>query len=214
KHFDKIRSGNGEKRHLGLAGNGARQKRLAGAGRADQKNALGNAAAQALELARIAQELHQLRHFVLGLVAAGHGFERDLDLILALQLAHEVNPQPSQHQHRQLSDQTINQNGSPFGRQRLDFNVVVQQILDQAVVSGRHDTKLLAVAGLAHDDLAAAAFLNFNAAYVAVLNLVEKVRVVHVALLHFRLRVVIEHAHQHNGDDDPHHQVFGKITQN
>src|SRR5690625_983665 len=219
---------------LALAGQGAPPKGRARAGGADRKDRLGKGAPQALERARIAQKLHQLKHFVLGLIAAGHIIKGDLDLIFALQLgarlakahgaaapaatalhlAHEINPQADQHQHRQQADQNINQNGPLFGRPGLDFDVVVEQILDQAVVAWGHDAKLLAIAGQAHDDLAAAAFLNFNAAYVAVLNLVQKVRVVHVALLNFRLRVVIEYTHQHNGDDDPHHQVFGKITQN
>ena len=46
-----------EERHARLAGDGAGQQRLAGAGRADQQHALGNLGAEALELLRGLQEL-------------------------------------------------------------------------------------------------------------------------------------------------------------
>ena len=54
EHFDEIGTGDREERHIGFAGDGARQQGLAGARRADQQHALGNAPAQALEFLRIA----------------------------------------------------------------------------------------------------------------------------------------------------------------
>ena len=40
EHLDEVGTGDGEERHVRLAGDGARQQRLAGAGRADQQHAL------------------------------------------------------------------------------------------------------------------------------------------------------------------------------
>src|SRR5437667_180635 len=42
KHFDEVRAGNGEERHIGFAGDRARDQRLAGAGRSDQEHAARN----------------------------------------------------------------------------------------------------------------------------------------------------------------------------
>jgi len=50
EHLDEVRAGDGEEGHPGLAGHGARQQGLAGAGRAVQQDALGDACAQLLEL--------------------------------------------------------------------------------------------------------------------------------------------------------------------
>ena len=52
-------------------GDRLREQRLAGAGRAVQQDALGDAGAELLEAVRVAQELDDLAQLVLGLVAAG-----------------------------------------------------------------------------------------------------------------------------------------------
>ncbi len=53
EHFDEVGAGNREEGNIGFASDGARQQRLARAWRADQKHALGNAAAQFLKLLRV-----------------------------------------------------------------------------------------------------------------------------------------------------------------
>jgi hypothetical protein len=60
EHFDEVGTRDAEERHLGLAGDGARQQRLAGTRRADQQHAARNAAAQLLEFLRVAQEVDEL----------------------------------------------------------------------------------------------------------------------------------------------------------
>ena len=60
EHLDEVGAGDREERHLGLARDRARQQRLAGTGRADHQHALGNLAAELLELARILQEVDDL----------------------------------------------------------------------------------------------------------------------------------------------------------
>ena len=60
EHLDEVGAGDGEERNVGFAGDGARQQGLAGSRRPDQQHAFGNAAAELLELLRLAQELDDL----------------------------------------------------------------------------------------------------------------------------------------------------------
>ena len=85
EHFDEVGTGDGEERHLGFARDGARQQRLTGTGRADHQHAARNLAAEALELARVLEELDDLDDFLLGFVHARDVGERDLHLVLAQQ---------------------------------------------------------------------------------------------------------------------------------
>src|SRR3546814_5983680 len=82
EHLDEVGAGDREERHLVLAGDGLGQQRLAGARRADHQHAARDLAAQPLELGGVTQELDQLGHFFLGLVAAGDVGEGDLGLVL------------------------------------------------------------------------------------------------------------------------------------
>ena len=121
EHLDEVRTGDGEERHVGLAGDGAREQRLAGAGRADEQHAARNLAAEALELLRIAQELDDFLEVFLGLVDAGDVLEGDAAMRLgqqlglrlaeahraagaALHLAHEEDPDAEDQDHRQPAE--------------------------------------------------------------------------------------------------------------
>src|SRR5690606_38394810 len=64
-------AGDREERHAGLAGDGAGQQRLARAGGADQEHALGDPAAEALELLGGLEELDDLLQLGLGVLQAG-----------------------------------------------------------------------------------------------------------------------------------------------
>src|SRR5207302_10936466 len=55
--LDEVRARDREERHLGLASNGAREQRLAGAGIADHQHTARDAPAELLELGRVAQEI-------------------------------------------------------------------------------------------------------------------------------------------------------------
>ena len=118
EHLDEVRARDGEERHARLAGDGARQQRLAGARRAHHQDALGDAPAEPGELLRVLEEGDDLLDLVLGLLDAGHVGEGHLALVLGqqlglrlaeahrlaaadLQLAHEDQEQHHQHQHRQ-----------------------------------------------------------------------------------------------------------------
>ena len=71
EHLDEVGAGDREERHLRFAGDRLGEQRLAGARIAHHQHAARNAAAELLELGRIAQELDQLGDLFLGLVAAG-----------------------------------------------------------------------------------------------------------------------------------------------
>ena len=122
----KSEPGDREERHVRLAGDGAREQGLAGAGRADQQHALGDAAADLLELLRVLEELDDLLELLLGLVDAGDVVEGDPALLLGqqprarlaeahrlaaarLHLAHEEDPDADQQQHREPGDQDAEQ---------------------------------------------------------------------------------------------------------
>ena len=130
EHFDEVRTGNREERHVGFARDRARQQRLAGAGRADQQHAARDLAAEALEFLRVAQELDDLFEIFLGFIDAGDILEGDapmrfgqkLGLRLAephgaaragLHLAHEEYPYAEDQQHRQPADQRRNSEPEP-----------------------------------------------------------------------------------------------------
>ena len=81
EHLDEVRTGDGEERNVGLAGDCAGQQGLAGSRRPDEQDALGDAAAEALELLRLAEELDDLLELFLGLVDAGDVLEGDLLLL-------------------------------------------------------------------------------------------------------------------------------------
>ena len=81
EHLDELGARQEEERDIGLAGHRARQKRLAGAGRADQQHAFGNAATEPLVLLGVREEIDHLEELGLGLVHAGHVRERRLQLL-------------------------------------------------------------------------------------------------------------------------------------
>jgi hypothetical protein len=70
EHLDEIGTGNGEERDFRFAGDRFGEQRFTGAGRTDHQHAARNAAAEFLELGRIAQEFDQLLHFVFRFIDA------------------------------------------------------------------------------------------------------------------------------------------------
>src|SRR5215470_3834619 len=81
KHFHEVRTRNREERNVGFTGDSARQKSLARARRANQQNALRNAAAKFLEFLRVFQELDNLLQFFLRFIGAGNILERRFFLL-------------------------------------------------------------------------------------------------------------------------------------
>src|SRR5438067_5305928 len=71
KHFNEVRTGDREERHISFAGHSAGEQSLAGSGRPNQKHTLRDASAQLLEFLRFAQELDDLVQLFLGFINAG-----------------------------------------------------------------------------------------------------------------------------------------------
>ncbi len=154
EHLDEVGARDGEERHVGLAGDGAGQQRLAGARRADQQAALGNLAAQPLELLRVLQEVDDLLELGLGLVDARDVLEGDAAVLLgeqagarfakahgaagtALHLAQEEDVDADQHQHGQPADEDRAEVHALLGRPGIDPVDVLDQQRHQLLIDRR-----------------------------------------------------------------------------
>ena len=123
EHLDEVGAGDREERHARLAGDGAREQRLTGAGRPVEQHALRDRRAERLELLRVLEELLDLLQLLDRLVHAGDVLEADLRRVrrhalrarlaeahhlraAALHLVHQEDPEADQQQERQeRSDQ-------------------------------------------------------------------------------------------------------------
>ena len=186
EHLDEVGTGNGEERHVGFAGDGAREQRLAGAGRADQQQAARNAPAEPLEFAGIAQEFDDLLQIELGLVDTGHVFKGDAAVRLgqklrprfaeaerlaagALHLARQENPDADQRDKRQPGNQERHEPGHVLGlRPRRDRDALIIKTLNEARIARRIGLEAAAVGEGAVDfrpldqDVAHAALIDFT----------------------------------------------------
>ena len=82
EHLDKLRAGNGEERHLCLAGNSLGEQRLARAGRAHKQGSARQLCADFLIALGTVEEVDDLGQGLLGLVLTGDVVERDARLLL------------------------------------------------------------------------------------------------------------------------------------
>ena len=114
KHLDEVRTADGEERHFRLARNGLGKQRFAGARRADEQHALGNARAQREEALGVLQKLDNLGQLFFFFVRARHVGKCDVVVnarlmafggglaevvhgtVLLVLLAHDVEPESDQ----------------------------------------------------------------------------------------------------------------------
>ncbi len=118
EHLDEVRARDREERHARLAGDRAREERLAGARRPVQQHALGYTRAERLEFLRVLEELLYLVQLLDRLVDAGDIAEGDLRRIdgqplgarlaerhhlraAALDLVHQEDPEADEDHERQ-----------------------------------------------------------------------------------------------------------------
>ncbi len=223
EHLDEVGAGDREERHLGLAGDALGQQRLAGAGRADQQQAARNAAAELLEFLRVLQEVDDFLDFLLGFVTAGNIGEGDLVVVLveharlalaegeraalaaALHLAHEVDPDADQQQHRAPADEQRHEQRAFLARLDVELDVVVDQVADQAAIQvGGGGADLAVVAGDGDDLGAALAFLDDRVLDALGAHFLQEVGVAHHAGTGRAARVeLLEHREQHERNDEP-----------
>ena len=198
EHLHKVRAGDGEERHIGLTGDGARQQGFARARRSHQQNALRNASAELLELLRFAQELDDLVQLFLGLVYAGHVLEGDLLLLhaeqagAALAKAHGLvaaGLHLADHQEPQAQDdgqgQQLQQPAWPSATAHVadvDVDALVAEALVHIGVAGGNgavEAGLLVVVAAAHLLAVDGNVLDFAGIHVC-----QKLREVDLAILH------------------------------
>ncbi len=199
EHLHEVRTRDAEERHVGFAGHRARQQGLAGSRRSDQQHAFRNAAAQLLELLRLAQELDNLFQLFLGFIHAGDVFERHLLLLhgeqagpalaerqrlvaASLHLADHDEPQRAQ-QDKWRQVQQPSRPAAGLSVLHRDVDALVAQFLDHVGVAG-HDCGVeasLVVLEFAADLLAN----NRHFADVALVHLGEELREIDFAI--FRL---------------------------
>jgi hypothetical protein len=231
EHLDEVRTGDREERHLGLAGDGAREQGLAGARRPHHQHAARNLAAELLEARGVAQEVDQLADVFLGLVATGDVGEGDLDLVLALHLrarfaeaqcaaaaaaalhlSHEEEQQADEQDEREPVQQDIHESGAGLRRVagNLDLAVAAQQVVHQLLVAARriHAVARTVGAGDVQRDFVLA---DVDLADAVVAHLLDEGRVRHFRRARARWREAAEHRHQHDGDDDPEKQVLAHV---
>ena len=223
EHLDEVGAGDREERHVGLTGNGARNQRLAGAGRADEQHAARNLAAEPLEFSGVAQELDDLLQVLLGFVDARDVLEGDAAVRLgqklcprlaeaerlaagALHLPGQENPHADQRDERQPRQQ---QRHEPrhvvlLGA-RGDRDALAVEALDQGRIRRGIGLEAAAVGEVAVDFRA----LDQDVANAALLHLVEELRERDFLRLGPLARVLEqgEQRQQQQDDDDPKGEV-------
>ena len=124
EHLDEFRSAEAEKRHVRLAGDGAREQRLARAGRTDEQHALGNPPAEVRVLFRILEELDDLLQFVLGFVHAGDVREPHFDFVVRI----DLGAAPGERHHAALGAAHAPEEEAPDGDEEDGGNDPAEEI--------------------------------------------------------------------------------------
>ena len=155
EHLDEVRAADREERHVGLAGDGAGEQRLAGARRAHQQHALRNAAAELLEFLRFLEELDDLLQFFFRFIDARDVLERHLLLrarrelrlalaerqrlvAAALHLAHEEQPEADNQQSIGAHPRSSEAHGLAVGSLAAHLHAAFHQLVDEAFVLRGH----------------------------------------------------------------------------
>ena len=175
KHFHEVGAGNGEEGYASLTGHSAREKRLAGAWRADEQDAFGNTGTESCELLGIGEELHDFGELFLGFINAGDVSECHALLVVlveklgagtaeaegpaagsALHLAHEVDPHADKEKHGEPGHQHADVPGLVVRGLGLDLNLLLKEVRDHLVIAGSVRGETLSIAADGAD------FLSLN----------------------------------------------------
>ena len=196
-HFDKVRTGNREKRHIGFTRDGPRQQRLTRTRRANQQSTTWNFSAEPLELVRIFQEVDNLNDVVLGFINASNIIEGYAALLLREKLgstlakAHglararlHLPHQEDRHADNQNCWQPVNHQGTNQAVARrvaeLHINALGAQQFQIFVSDDAECRDGLVVASLADDITSHTAAQRIGHTLDrAVIHLVDEVRIAH-----------------------------------
>ena len=204
--------------HARLARDGAREQRLAGAGRAVQQHALGDARPERLELLRVLEELLDLLELLDRLVDAGHVAEGDLGRVdrhaLGARLAegHDLRPatlhlvddeQPEQQEDHERQD--VGQGREPARsplRLDRDLHVVGPQLVDEVLLGVVEERGLVLAPVLELHVDPVVLGVERDALDLAVLDLGQELRVVRVLLAVIRTDQLLGEKRQHDDDQN------------
>src|SRR5690606_16565912 len=128
----------------------------------------------------------------------------------ALHLAHEEHEYGNDHQNREAGHQQLSPDALLLRLLADDLDVVVHQILDQAVILNRwtHGLERRAIDTRTTDGET----IHGHALDATALNLLDKFRVVEFVRL-TRAGEIVHHRHQDGGDDQPQDQILCHVVQ-
>ena len=132
-------------------------------------------------------------------------------LAAALHLAHEVDPDADQQQHRTPADEDAHQQRGLFARLDVEFDAVVDEIADQAPVEVGGRTAQALVVVRERDDLgtAASAFLERDGLDALAAHLFQEIGIADLVALGHAAVELLEDGEQHERDHQP-DSDFGK----
>src|SRR5690606_29835443 len=230
EHLDEIGTGDREKRYLGLTGNRLGEQRLTGTGWAHHQHTARNAPAEALKLARIAQELDQFADVFLGLIATCHIGKSGLDLILAeqaclalaeghrataatraaLHLAHEEHEHDDDDQDREAGNQQLRPQTLLLRLDALDRYLVGNQIVHQFRIVHHRTHGLKGRAVFAQTRYHQSVDGHFSEPILPDFLDEGGIGDLLLAGLHAE---VIENCQQNRRNDEPQQKIFGHVVQ-
>src|SRR4029078_9985823 len=221
EHFDEVGAADREERNVGLAGDGAREQRLAGAGRPHEQDALGDAAAKLLEFLRFLEELDDFLQLFLRFVDAGNVLEGHLllrarrELRAALAERQRLVPAALHLPHDEETEADHQQDGRPRverrrpGTRRLrlrrNLDTVILELVGEAFVLRRGVGAELRAAVAADSRVEDAGDLvarNGDRLHVLLLDVLEELGERHRVLGALELRRELP---DKDPDDDQHH---------
>ncbi len=230
EHLDEIGARDREERHLGFAGDRAREQGLPGPGGPDHQHAARNLAAQPLELGGILEEIDDLADFLLRLVDTRDVGEGDRHLVLvqeprpalaeghgaastgpALHLAHEIHPDADQQQDGERRDEELHQERLALRRGGAEGDAMLLQGADEQRVVGLRveDHELFAAAADAVDLVARKGDLRHG----AVLDVLEERRIRHLLDGRSARAEIADDRREYDGDHYPEDDILREIVQ-
>ena len=227
EHFNEVGARDREERHTSLARNGAGQKRLTGARRADKKGALGDLTAKTREFLRVAKELDDFLKLFLGLVDARDIVKRYAAMLFgqefgaalaethsaafaaALHPVHKIDPHADQQKEGQKADKEGLQTRL-FLRLGLDRDVLFNEKRCHFGIAGQDRHIVFAVCPAEHGALS----VERDRRHSAIFNSGDEVGIAPALALH-RARAAAEDVEQRQNQQkqhDPENDI-ARVTQ-
>ncbi len=124
EHLHELRAAQAEERHLGLAGHGFGEQRLARTGRSDEQHSLRNSAPDVRVFLRMLQKLDDLHQLFFGLVDASYISEAHLHVVFGI----DLRAAPRERHHAPLGAPHLPEEEAPEPDQEQQRNNPAQQL--------------------------------------------------------------------------------------